>query len=282
MHVQLPLSTVAEALRQTAAALEGRVDEPRREAELLLCQVLGCSRAVLLARDREVLAAPAAQELSAVLARRRRGEPQAYISGEKGFWTLSLKVGPAVLIPRPETELLVEWGLACMAQRPAPSMADLGTGSGCIALALASERPDAQVLATDLSAEALAVARGNAAELGLGRVGFAQGSWFESLSGHRFDLIVSNPPYIAVGDEHLHALRHEPLQALTDGADGLNCLREIVAGAPEHLEAGGWLLVEHGYDQGAAVRALFERARFRDIETRRDLGGQERATGGRR
>lgn len=273
--------TLTEALAWATQRIGAASDSPRQDAEILLAHQLGLSRGQLFTRLREPLRAVDAEAFEDLVARRVRQLPVAYLTGEKGFWTLLLKVTPAVLVPRPETELLVEWGLECLQACELPQVADLGTGSGAIALALASERPEASVIATDASAEALAVARGNAADLGLERVQFRNGHWCAPLLGERFDLIVSNPPYIRATDEHLPALRHEPLSALTDGADGLQCLREIAATAPALLRPGGWLLLEHGYDQGEAVRGLLRQAGLADIATRRDLGGQERATGGR-
>jgi release factor glutamine methyltransferase len=273
---------LGEALMAAQARIAACSDSPRLDAELLLGHVLGLGRAQVFARLHDELPAAEAQEFEALVARRARGEPVAYLTGEKGFWSLCLAVTPAVLVPRPETELLVEWGLDIIAAGRAPCIADLGTGSGALALALASERADAQVDATDASSAALDVARANAERLDLRQVRFHQGHWFDALPGRRYDLIVSNPPYIAHDDAHLATLRHEPLTALTDGADGLSALREIVAGAAGHLNDGGWLLVEHGYDQGAAVRELFARAGFGNISTRRDYGGNERATAGQR
>lgn len=273
---------IGEALMSAQARIAACSDSPRLDAELLLGQVLGLGRAQIFARLYDELPAGEAQRFEALVVRRARGEPVAYLTGEKGFWTLNLAVTPAVLVPRPETELLVEWALEVLRGRVSPRIADLGTGSGALALALASERDDARVDATDASAQALDVARGNAERLGLQRVGFRVGHWFEALSGGGYDLIVSNPPYIAHNDTHLTALRFEPLSALTDGGDGLNALREIVVGAGAHLRDGGWLLVEHGYDQGAAVRELFVRAGFTGISTRRDYGDNERATAGQR
>lgn len=276
------MTTLGEALVAAQARLAPVSDSPRLDAELLLAHAGGLNRAQIFMRLHEPLAAATRTEFETLVARRARQEPVAYITGEKGFWTLTLKVTPAVLVPRPETELLVEWALQLLRDRPRPRIADLGTGSGALALALAAEREDAQVSATDVSDEALAVARLNAQQLGLQRVAFHHGSWFGALPEAHYDLIVSNPPYIARDDGHLAALRHEPMLALTDGADGLNALREIVAGAPARLAPGGGLLLEHGYDQGAAVRALLADAGFVDIETRRDLGGHERASAGRR
>jgi release factor glutamine methyltransferase len=272
--------TLTEALAWATQRIGAASDSPRQDAEILLAHQLGLSRGQLFTRLRETLRLSDAEAFEELVARRVNQQPVAYLTGEKGFWTLTLKVSPAVLVPRPETELLVEWGLEILGEQKS-RIADLGTGSGAIALALASERPEAEVIATDASPAALAVARANSADLGLERVQFRQGHWSEPLQGEVFDLIVSNPPYIRAGDEHLPALRHEPLSALTDGADGLQCLREIVATAPALLRPGGWLLLEHGYDQGEAVRGLLRQAGMADIATRRDLGGQERATGAR-
>jgi len=254
-------------------------DSPRLDADLLMQHLTGWSRAQQLTRLQEPLSAGDIAQFDQLVARRARGVPVAYLTGERGFWTLNLKVTPEVLVPRPETELLVQWALDVMEKVHAPRIADLGTGSGAIALALASERADAQIEAVDLSDAALSVARDNAQALGLQRVRFLGGNWLEPLAG-RYQLLVSNPPYIAAVDEHLAALRHEPLMALTDGADGLNALREIIAGAPAVLDDGGWLLVEHGYDQGEAVRRLFADAGFTQIETRRDYAEHDRVTGG--
>ncbi len=271
---------VGEALLAAQALIEPVSDSPRLDAELLLGHLTGWNRAQIFMRLNEPLDAETKSAFDKLVARRAKQEPVAYLTGEKGFWTLTLKVGPGVLVPRPETELLVEWALEVVRDQRGPRIADLGTGSGAIALALATERADAKVIATDFSDAALAIARDNAHQLELQRVSFRNGSWLEPLAGERCDLIVSNPPYITLGDTHLQTLRHEPLMALTDGGDGLNAIREIVAAAPEHLQSGGWLLLEHGYDQAAAVRELLAQAGFRQIESRTDLGGHERATGG--
>lgn len=272
---------IGEALMSAQAQFAPVSDSPRLDAELLLGHVLGLTRTQLFVRLHDAVAADARSEFEALVKRRARAEPVAYLTGEQGFWTLTLKVTPAVLVPRPETELLVEWALQCVAHCQQPRIADLGTGSGAIALAIATERTDAAVTATDYSDEALAVARDNARQLGLQRVAFRSGNWLDALPDPGYDLIVSNPPYIARHDAHLAALRHEPLMALTDGDDGLNALREIIRGAAAKLKAGGALLLEHGYDQGAAVRALLQEAGFAQVETRRDLAGHERASGGR-
>ena len=268
-------------MRIDALLRDARARLDAGEAEALLAHVLGRSPAWLFAHGDEVLREDAAAAFRALVERRAAGEPVAYLVGRRGFWTLDLAVTPATLIPRPETELLVELALARMA--PDAAVVDLGTGSGAIALALASERPRARVVATDASLDALAVARDNATRLGLARVEFRHGDWYAPLAGERFDVIASNPPYIAAGDAHLAQgdLRHEPPSALASGPDGLDDLRRIAAGARPHLRPGGWLLVEHGFDQGASVRALFDAAGLRDVATERDFEGRDRVTLGR-
>lgn len=272
--------TIGEALTQTQAAIAAHSDSARLDAELLLGHLLGLSRTQLRLRHDDAFDDGRRERLSALTARRAGGEPVAYLLGTQGFWNLDLEVNGAVLVPRPETELLVEWALEVLSPNEALRVADLGTGSGAIALAIAGERPQARVSASDISADALTVARRNAARVAA-RVEFCEGCWWQAFGDACFDLVVSNPPYIAAGDPHLVALHHEPMLALSDGGDGLQALREIIAGAAAHLHAGGWLLVEHGHDQGAAVRACFADAGFTAITTRRDLEGRERATGGR-
>ncbi len=269
--------TVGQLLRQA----RGRVDAA--DAELLLAHALGRSRGWLFAHDDAVPASGAAAGFEALVARRAGGEPVAYLTGSRGFWRFDLAVTPDTLIPRPETELLVEAALDKLDDAPGQSAADLGTGSGAIALALAHERPQARILATDRSPGALAVARGNAAALGIGSIEFREGDWFAPLHAERFDLIASNPPYIAAEDAHLSDgdLRFEPRTALTPGGDGLAAIRTLVAGASAHLLRGGWLLLEHGWDQGPAVRALMAAEGYADVATLRDLGGRERVTLGR-
>jgi release factor glutamine methyltransferase len=274
--------TAGGALASAASVLGVRLD-----AELLLAHVLDVSRANVIARDDRVLTPEEQGDFEQLLARRLAGEPLAYLTGTREFWSLELEVTRDVLVPRPETELLVEWTLSSPPRTRGSglSVLDIGTGSGAIALAVAKELPQARVVASDVSAAALAVARRNAASIGVANLQFVESNLFEGL-GPRFrgddgyDVIVSNPPYVAEGDPHLAELRFEPALALTSGADGLDALRAIVAGAPGHLRAGGWLLVEHGATQGPAVRALFARAGFAAVETRRDLAGFERATGG--
>ncbi|WP_281273252.1 peptide chain release factor N(5)-glutamine methyltransferase [Solilutibacter pythonis] len=269
---------VADRL-QAAAARIGRED-----AEHLLLHVLGKSRGWLFAHGEDDMAAPQAAAFTALAQRRAAGEPVAYLTGRRGFWTLELAVTPATLIPRPETECLVELALERIAAEADARIADLGTGSGAIGLALAVERPRARIVATDSSAGALEVAVENARTQRILNIEFRRGAWFAPLIGERFDLIVSNPPYIEAGDPHLGEgdLRFEPASALAAGVDGLDDLRVIVREAPAHLAAGGWLLVEHGWHQGEAVRALFAAAGFGDIDTMRDLEQRDRVTLGRR
>nr|WP_298114174.1 peptide chain release factor N(5)-glutamine methyltransferase [uncultured Pseudomonas sp.] len=255
---------------------------PRLDAELLLAQALGKSRSYLRTwAEREVDAALQAR-FAADLERRRAGEPVAYILGQQGFWSLELEVAPHTLIPRPDTELLVETSLALLPATPV-TVLDLGTGTGAIALALASERPAWRVTGVDRVAEAVALAERNRARLKLSNAAFTESHWFGALVGQRYRLIVSNPPYIAAADHHLDRgdVRFEPSSALVAGEDGLDDIRLIVEQAPDHLEAGGWLLLEHGFDQAAAVRELLVARGFTAVESRRDLGGHERISLGR-
>jgi len=258
-------------------------EEARVEAERLLAHALGVGATWLFTHRDDVPPAAQVAEFERLLARRLAGEPVAYVLGRRGFWRFDLAVTPATLIPRPETERLVELALDRLPEGASLRVADLGTGTGAIALALAFERPLAQVVATDASADALAVARGNAQALGLSRVEFREGDWFAPLAGERFDLIASNPPYIADGDAHLGQgdLRFEPASALASGADGLDDIRRIAAGAPGHLREGGWLLIEHGLDQGPAAREVFTRAGFEAVETVQDWERRDRVTLGR-
>ena len=267
-----------ETLLPQAAAID-RVD-----AEWLLAHSLQTPRSWLFAHSGDAVPAEAAVRFAALLARRQAGEPVAYLTGSQGFWTLDLAVSPATLVPRPETELLVERALARIPVNSASHVADLGTGSGAIALAIAKERPHTAVIATDASAAALEVARGNAARNGITNVEFREGDWLAPLAGETFDLIASNPPYIAEGDPHLDRgdLRFEPPTALSSGEDGLDAIRSIVRDAPARLAPGGWLLLEHGWDQGALVRALLEAAGFIDVETAHDLEGRDRISLGRK
>lgn len=275
------MSTVRQLLAAGAARLGG--EDARFEAELLLAHALGRTRAWLFAWPEFEPEAEQRAGYERLLDARVRGEPIAYLTGRREFWSLDLEVTPAVLIPRAETELLVELALAHMPREREVAVADLGTGSGAIALALASERPLARVLATDASADALAVARDNARRLGIANVAFAQGDWCAALGAARFDLIVSNPPYIEAGDAHLAQgdLRFEPPAALASGADGLDAIRRISAEARAHLCGERWLLLEHGHAQGQAVRAVLLAAGYAGVATARDVEGRERVTVGR-
>ena len=269
--------TLREALAAAAALGVARLD-----AQLLLLHVLGRApdaRAWLIAHDEDVLAPEAEERFLAMCRRRAAGEPAAYLTGHREFFGLALQVDERVLVPRPDTETLVEWALDVLRDRPAPRVVDLGTGSGAIALAIQSERPDANVEAVDRSEGALAVASANAQRLGL-PVRFRRADWLDGAG--TYDLVVSNPPYIAQGDPHLPALRHEPGEALVAGADGLDDVRRIAAAAPAHLAPGGWLLLEHGWDQAAAVQSLLREAGLADVGSRRDLAGVTRCSGGRR
>ncbi len=255
----------------------------RLDAQLLLGHLLGKPRAWLLAHDGQDLTAGQAKAYELGLQRRGSGEPLAYVLGEWPFCGLSLQVSPDVLVPRPETEDLVAWARECLADATvatAPRVVDLGTGSGAIALALARRCPQAALWGTDRSAAALAVAAANGRRLGL-PVTWLQGDWWAPLQGRRFELAVSNPPYVAGDDPHLDALGHEPRGALTPEGDGLAALRQIIEGAPAHLAPGAWLLLEHGHDQAEAVRSLLDAAGFRSTATRADLAGLPRCTGAR-
>ncbi|MBI5611856.1 MAG: peptide chain release factor N(5)-glutamine methyltransferase [Gammaproteobacteria bacterium] len=251
----------------------------RLDAELLVMHVCGLRRSELLTRDRQPLTAEQATEIDELIARRRHGEPIAYLTGRREFWSLDLSVSPATLVPRPETELLVERALARIPLEAAWSIADLGTGSGAIALAIAGERPRCRMVATDNSSAALAIARANAARLNLA-VDFRLGDWLAPLAGETFDLLVSNPPYVADQDPHLAALRHEPMAALAAGPDGLDALRAIAAAARAALKPGGWLLLEHGHDQGAAAAALLRQHGYGAIRCYPDLAGRDRVSEG--
>lgn len=274
---------LSELIARGAAALEAS-DAPRLEAELLLAHLIGKDRSWLYAHGNDTIDRPElVQDFLGLVERRREGEPLAYIMGTREFWSLPLTVSPRVLIPRPDTETLVAAALENMPPDAALELAELGTGSGAIVLALASERPGCRFTATDICPESLDVARHNAWRLGLDQaIEFLQGSWFEPLRGRRFDLIVSNPPYIAENDPHLEKLGHEPRQALVAGPKGLDDLACIIGGALEHLLRGGMLLVEHGADQGESVRTLFVSAGFGEVRTLDDLAGRARVTLGRR
>lgn len=274
------MPTLAQALLEAQSHGLDRLD-----AQLLLLHALGkpaIERAWLLAHDTDQLPASAQACFDALVQRRAGGEPLAYITGHKEFFGLDLRVDGRVLVPRPDTETLVEWALEMLAQTSSGSaplaVLDLGTGSGAIALALKATQPALEVSATDASAQALVVARANAQRLKL-EVQFAQGSWFDAAPG-RYHAIVSNPPYVAAQDRHLEALRHEPMRALTSGVEGLDDIRHIIGEAPAHLHPAGWLLLEHGYNQAEAVRDLLLRAGFVNVQSRCDLSGTLRCSGG--
>lgn len=254
----------------------------RLDAQLLVAAAVQQNRAWLISHDDAALAPEVASLLTEQFAQKAAGTPLAYLLGEKEFHGLLLKVTPDTLVPRADTETLVDWALEILrTQAPAQArVVDLGTGSGAIALALKASHPAAQVEALDLSHAALAVAQDNARRLGLD-VAFHQGDWWQPLAGQQFDLIVSNPPYIAGEDPHLPALRHEPIGALTPGGDGLSDLQALIEGAPAHLQPGAWLLLEHGYDQAEPVAQALRQRGFSDLAMRRDLGGQPRVSGGR-
>ena len=269
---------VRQALAKASEQLGERVD-----AELLLLHVVQQPRSWLFAHADDELSMDVQTAFASLVERRAAGEPVAYITGRRGFWTLDLEVTPATLIPRPETELLVELALQRLPADAACSVIDLGTGSGAIALAIARECPDAHVIATDASAAALAVAQRNGKRNHVTNVTFAQGDWLAPLAGQQVDLIVSNPPYIEAGDPHLTQadLRYEPASALASGADGLDDIRRIITDARSHLHRGGWLLFEHGWNQGEAARELLGEAGYAEVFTAQDLELRDRISGGR-
>ena len=275
-----PVWSVAEAMARARV-----IGVDRQDAQLLLARVLSCPRTWLLAHDDALLDADQALWLQARLARCADGEPLAYLLGAQEFHGLTLSVNPDVLVPRPDTEVLVDWAIELLGGELAGierrAVVDLGTGSGAIALAVKNGHPHTSVVGTDDSPSALAVARANSLRLGL-EVSFAHGSWWDAVPGQRFHLALSNPPYIAAADPHLPALRHEPASALTPGGDGLDALRRIVQGAAQHLLSGSWLLLEHGHDQADAVQRLLHDHGFHGVATRYDLGGRPRCTGASR
>ena len=282
------MSSIRDILQDDTARLNTALilgtTSARIEVQCLLQSVLKVPRSYLLAHPEQVLSAIQKAAYDALLQRRLRGEPIAHILGEREFFGLSFKVTPATLIPRPETELLVELALQHLPQGRACRVLDLGTGSGAIALAIAHNRPDAVVVAVDASEAALQVARENAQRLGIANVEFLHSDWFSALGKQYFDLIVSNPPYIAAGDVHLTQgdVRFEPVSALASGADGLDDIRRIIAQADAFLEHGAWVLLEHGYDQAEAVREFLQKNGYTEVFSAKDLAGIERVSAGRR
>lgn len=276
-------STIDQIIRQATQQLAASSPSPRLDAEVLLMHVTGLARTALITRAQELVPPESEERLKELLTRRVRGEPVAYLTGRREFWSLELNVTPDVLIPRPETELLVEQALTRIPEDSDWTIADLGTGSGAIALAIATERPHCRLIATDNSAAALAVARVNATRLGIAKVEFRHGEWLKPLTGMRFDVIVSNPPYVRANDPHLTQgdVRFEPDSALVAGADGLDAIRRIAVDALSYLRLGGWLLLEHGHDQAKSVRALLESHGYDVVASCRDIAGHERVTAGR-
>lgn len=275
-------SSIRPSVRQLLQQATTCID--RFDAEILLMHALQRDRAWLFAHATDAVGAAACEYFEALSTHRAAGEPVAYLTGRRGFWSMDLDVTPATLIPRPETEVLVEQALARLPTDGPCGVVDLGTGSGAVALAVASERPAARIVATDASTAALAVARGNAERLHLRNVEFVAGDWFAPLAGKRFDMVVSNPPYIEAADPHLRQgdLRFEPATALASGMDGLDAIRTIIDEARDHLQAGGWLLFEHGWNQGAAVNALLREAGYVDVFTQCDLEHRDRVSGARK
>jgi release factor glutamine methyltransferase len=284
------MTTVAETLQSAARSLHGHSESPRLDAELLLAKTLGLSRSGLIARGNEVVAGERERAFSMLIERRVAGAPVAYLTGTREFWSLALGVTPDVLVPRPETELLVELALQVLPREQASSVLDLGTGSGAVALAIASERPHAAVTAVDVSAPALDVAKQNSRNIGLSRnlalshnralsrIDWRLGSWFAPVAGERFDVIVSNPPYVAAADPALQKLNAEPALALCPGPTGLEALSAITAAAAAYLHDGGRLLLEHGSDQAHSVAQMLQRHGFIAVRSHLDFSGKPRVT----
>lgn len=279
------MSTVAQTIQSGARSLDSRSDSPRLDAELLLGKILGLPRSGLIARGNDPVASECARDYASLIEQRLKGAPIAYLTGTREFWSMTLRVTPAVLVPRPETECLVELALRHLPERQASPLADracsvldLGTGSGAIALAIASERPGVRVTGVDISPSALEVAIQNAGDLGLSGIDWRLGSWFAPVAGERFDLIVANPPYIAAADPALEKLTAEPAIALCDGPTGLEALAAIAGAAAPHLHDNGWLILEHGSNQARDVARLLERHGFTDVRSHLDFSGKPRVT----
>lgn len=270
--------TVTAALERAMRMLSSRTDSPRLDAEILLGRVLGVSRSALIVRGADPVSAETRRAYDELIACRREGVPVAYLTGIREFWSLELDVTPDVLVPRPETEVLVEHALGLLPKDAPLSVLDLGTGSGAIALAIASERPLVCMTGVDVSERALAVAAANSRKLGLTRIGWCAGSWYQPVQGRRFDMIVSNPPYVASNDPALERLAAEPALALSCGPTGLEAFESILDGAALHLNPGGWLLLEHGNGQAAEVARMLENRRFEHIRSHADYSGNARVT----
>jgi len=276
------METIGELLASAMTTLDGLSSSPRLDAEVLLALSLGSNRTRLRTwPDKEVSVEQSAC-FRALIARRAQGEPIAHLTGEREFWSLPLEVTTQTLIPRPETERLVEVALTLIPRGKPSTIADLGTGSGAVAAAIATERPDSRIIATDVCPQALTVASRNLTRLALDNVTLRQGHWCDALAGQRFALIVSNPPYVASGDPHLQRgdARFEPRLALSAGDDGLDAIREIAKSAATYLLPGAALVIEHGHDQGAAVQDLFRRHGYRDVQGYRDLDARDRVVSG--
>jgi release factor glutamine methyltransferase len=272
------MTTVAETLQTAVRALHSHSESPRLDAELLLAKTLGLSRSGLIARGNDAVAGERERSFRVLIERRVAGAPVAYLTGTREFWSLALEVTPDVLVPRPETELLVELALQVLSRAKASSVLDLGTGSGAVALAIASERQLAAVTAVDVSAAALEVALRNSRNLGLSRIDWRLGSWFAPVAGERFDVILANPPYVAAADPALQKLNAEPTLALCPGPTGLEALSAITASAAAHLHDGGRLILEHGSEQGPAVAQMLERHGFNAVRSHLDFSGKPRVT----
>jgi release factor glutamine methyltransferase len=272
--------TVSEVLQTAQRELQATSPTPRLDAEILVMHVCGLNRGALITRGHHVLTGDQLNRLETTISQRRHGEPIAYLTGVREFWSLEFSVSPVTLIPRPETELLVEMALAHVPQDAEWTIADLGTGCGAIALTLAKQRPRSRIIATDISPAALEVARSNAAKFNLTHVEFREGSWFEPLTGMKLDMMVSNPPYVRADDPHLEQgdVRFEPVQALAAGPDGLDAIRQIALSAREHLNPAAWLLFEHGWDQAAAIGQFLHSLGYRNIVCYPDLSGRDRIT----
>ena len=274
------MPTIFDLLKQARSSLNGQ--EAAQEAEYLMVAICGISRSHQFIHPDEELSKKQCQQFDSALKRRIAGEPLAYITGTRGFWDMDLQVTPDVLIPRPDTECLVEQALQRIPPDASWLIADMGTGSGAIALALAHERPQCEIVATDLSMAALVIAEKNARLQGTKNICFAAGSWFQPIKNRLFEMIVCNPPYIPAGDPHLKQsdLPAEPEHALISGVDGLDAIRQIISGSVLHMKPGGYLLLEHGYDQASAVNELLQHAGYKKIFTQKDYGGNDRVSGG--